>query len=157
MKGLLSREAISGISQADRTKQVNKLMNELQARKRLGWVKSQSGCLLSDPLSIAGALEQHWTRVTRPSMSTLRSCHQYLDKLQLPPTFSVMARALFRPLTPTLVAKALDRLHGSASPEDDGIGVAFYKKFRDFVEPLMFQLCHTQGAFPGDEKSASLI
>ena len=35
-----------------------------------------------------------------------------------------------------------DRLHCSASPGDDGIGAAFYKKFRDLFVPLMFQLCH---------------
>ena len=54
-----------------------------------------------------------------------------------------MVRALFRPLTPALVSEALDRLHNSSSPGEDGVGAGFYKYFRKFFEPLMFQLCDT--------------
>ena len=140
LKGLAG-EAPSCVTQAQRTKQINKLMTELQARKRLGWVKSKTGQLLSDPLVIASALEQHWSGVTRPGLSTSEECHRYLDRLKLPPNFSVMARALFRLLTPALVSEALDRLHNSSSPGEDGVGAGFYKYFREFFEPLMFQLC----------------
>ena len=143
LKGLLAGEAPSCVTQAQRTKQINKLMTELQARKRLGWVKSKTGQLPSDPLAIASALEQHWSGVTRPGLGSSEECRRYLDQLKLPPNFSVMARALFRPLTPALVSEALDRLHNSSSPGEDGVGAGFYKCFREFFEPLMFQLCDT--------------
>ena len=143
LEGLLAGEAPSCVTQAQRTKQINKLMTELQARKRLGWVKSKRGHLLADPLAIASALEQHWSGVTRPGLSSSEECHRYLDRLKLPPNLSVMVRALFRPLTPALVSEALDRLHNSSSPGEDGVGAGFYKYFGEFFERLMFQLCDT--------------
>ena len=141
LKGLLAAEAPSCVTQAQHTKQINKLMTELQARKRMGWVKSNTGQLLSDPLFIASALEQHWSGVTRPGISSLEECRRYLDQLNLPPNLLVMARALFRPLSPALVCEALDRLHNGSSPGEEGVAAGFYQHFREFFQPLMLQLC----------------
>ena len=89
----------------------NKLMNELQARKRLGWVRNNGGHVLYDPLSIAQALEQHWTEVTALGLASVEDCMAFLRKLNLSPNFSFMARGLFRPLSETMVAEALDPPH----------------------------------------------
>ena len=51
----------------ERTKQIHKLMDELQSRKRLGWVRNKGGQVLADPIAIAQALEQQWAEVTTPS------------------------------------------------------------------------------------------
>ena len=107
LKGLLAGESSCPTSQKDKTCQKKKkLMNELQARKRLGWVRNNGGHVLSDPLSIARALEQHWTEVTTPGLASVEDCMAFLRKLNLPPNFSVMARGLFRPLSESLVAEA---------------------------------------------------
>ena len=146
--------------------QINKLMRELQARKRLGWVKNKGGQVLTDPVAIAQALEEHRAEVTSPGLYSLEDCMAFLRKLKLPSNFAIMARALFRPLSESLVAEVLDRLHCSSSPGFDGI----YKAFREFFQPLIFETAqnsfsqgsllpllglgshklHSQGRRPGD-------
>ena len=58
LKGLLGVEAVSVLSLAEHSKQVNKVLIELQARRRLGRVKDSMGC--NEPQKIARALQQHW-------------------------------------------------------------------------------------------------
>ena len=142
LKGVLAGEALSNTSQKDRSSQINKLMRQLQACNRLGWVQSNTGQVLTEPVAIASALEEHWTSVTAPGFATVSDCHKFLSKLPLPPNFSIMARALFRPLSSSLRTEALDRVHASSSPDEDGIGAELYKTFRSFFEPLMLQICN---------------
>ena len=99
LKGLLAGDTITYVSQKERTKQIHKLMDELQSRKRLGWVRNKGGQVLADPVAIAQALEQHWAKVTTPGLATVEDCAVFFRKLKLPPNFSVMAGALFRPLS----------------------------------------------------------
>ena len=85
LKGLLAGDTITDVSQKERT---HKLMDELQSRKRLGWVRNKGGQVLADPVAIAQALEQHWAEVTTHGLATVEDCAAFLRKLKLPPKFS---------------------------------------------------------------------
>ena len=151
LKGLLAGDTNSNVSQKDRTRQIHKLMNELQLRKRLGWVRDNGGQVLADPVAVAQALEQHWTEVTSPGLASVDDCMAFLHRLKLPPNFSVMAQALFWPLIEPLVADALDRLHSSSSPGNDGMNAKMYNTFNSFFIPLMMDISQhsfTSGRHP---------
>ena len=57
LKGLLAGDTFSDVSLKERTKQIHKSMDELQSRKRLGWVRNKGGQVLADPTAIAQDLE----------------------------------------------------------------------------------------------------
>ena len=138
--GLLAGDTITDVSQKERTKQIHKLMDELQSRKRLGWVRNKGGQVLADPIAIAQALEQHWAEVTTPGLAIVDDCAAFLRKLKLPPNFSVVARALFRPLSEALVVDALDRLNPGSSPGPDGMSSGMYSTFHSVFVPLMMDI-----------------
>ena len=140
LKGLLYGDTITDVFQKERTKQIHKLMDELQSRKRLGWVCNKGGQGLADPIAMAQAQEQHWAEVTTPGPATVDDCAAFVRKLKLPPNFSVMARALFRPLSEALVADALDRLNPGSSRGHDGMSSGMYSTFHSFFIPLMMEI-----------------
>ena len=142
LEGLLAGDTITDVSQKERTQQIHKLMDELQSRKRLGWVRNKGGQVLANPVAIAQALEQRWAEVTTLGLATVDDCAAFLRKLKLPPIFSVMARALFRPLWEALVVDALDRLNSRSSPRQDGMPSAVYTTFHSFFIPLMMEISH---------------
>ena len=149
LKGLPAGDSITDVSQKERTKQIHKLMDELQPRKQLGWVRDKGGQVLADPVAIAQALEQHWSEVTTQGLATVEDCAAFLKlQLKLPPNFSVMARALFRPLSEALVADALDRLTSGSSPGQDGMPSMVYNTFHTFFIPLMTHHAFTIGQLP---------
>ena len=69
----------------------------------------------------------------------MEDCAAFLRKLKLPPNFSVMARALFTPLSEALVADALDR---SNPLGHDGMPSGMYSTFHSFFIPLMMEISH---------------
>ena len=137
LKGLLAGEDLSQTSAADRRHQVNKVMTELQQRRRLGWVKIRGGKILHDPVSVACALVEHWTGLCQPGQKSEEECLAFFRGQNLPPNFSTMAKALYRPLTPELVGAALAHLHNNVSPEEMGLGPSSTKPFLN----SLFQKC----------------
>ena len=126
-------------------------MRALQARKRPGWVKNKGGEVLTDPVAMAQALEEHWADFTSLGLSSLEDCMAFLRKLKQPSNFAIMSRAPFRPLFESLGAEALDRLHCSSSPGFDGISADIYTTDWEFFQPLMFEIAQdsfSQGSLP---------
>ena len=81
LKGLIAGDTNIQTSQKERTQQINKLMNEFQARKRLWWVRNnggQVGQVLSDPVAIAQAMELHLTKITSPGLTSVEDCMSFL-------------------------------------------------------------------------------
>ena len=72
LKGLLAGEELNSESPKDHQRQVNKLMTELQQRRKLGWVKNIQGQVLHDPLHIAEALVQHWSGVSVSGLQNVK-------------------------------------------------------------------------------------
>ena len=99
LKGILGGEELSVPLGTDRQRQINKLMSELQCRRRLGAVKDATGRQLTKPVQIATALKDHWEAVSKEGLMTVEDCTTFLESLPLPSTFKQMARALFRPLS----------------------------------------------------------
>ena len=60
--------------------------------------------------------------------------------MKLPPNFTMMARALFRPLSEPLAAEALDKLHTASSPRNDGMCASIYKKFHSSFIPTLHEI-----------------
>ena len=134
----------------DRQRQINKLMSELQCRRRLGAVRDATGRQLTKPVQIATALKDHWEAVSKEGLMTVEDCTAFLESLPLPSNFKQMAKALFRPLSQELVDEALKRLHNDVSPGDDGVGARVYKRFAEVFSPAMLQIarhCFTHGTF----------
>ena len=142
LKGLLAVDTITDVSQKERTKQIQKLMDEVQSCKRLGWVRNKGGQVLADPVAIAQALEQHWAEVTTPGLAPVEDCAAFLRKLKLPHNFCVMARTLCRPVSEALVADALDRLNSGSSPRQDTLPARVYCTFHSFFIPPMMEISH---------------
>uniref|UniRef100_A0A7S4CZ67 Uncharacterized protein n=1 Tax=Eutreptiella gymnastica TaxID=73025 RepID=A0A7S4CZ67_9EUGL len=150
LKGILVGQDTSSESQGQRVEQINKLLTELQFHNVLGWVEDR-GAVLAQPIQMAEALCSHWTGVTQPKGDSLDNCRRYLQTLGLPPNFGVMARALFRPLTPELVQESLKRLSSYSSLGEDGVPASVFHKFSKFYEPLMLQVAansFTLGSLP---------
>ena len=152
LKGLLAGEDLQQDSPKERHRQINKLMTELQQRKKLGWIRDKTGQVLNQPVQIAAALAQHWVAISVPGQKTADECLSFLKGMKLPSNFSVMAKALLRPLSLELVETALNNLHNQVSPGDDGMGARFYKAFPDIFVPRMFEVaskCFESGSiFP---------
>ena len=106
LKGIVGGEEMSMRSGIDRQRQINKLMSELQCRRRLGAMKDATGRQLSKPVQIATALKDHWEAVSKEGLMTIEDGTTFLESLPLPPNSKQMARALFRPLTRELVDEA---------------------------------------------------
>ena len=115
-------------------------MTELQQRKKLGWIRDKTGQVLNQPVQIAAALAKHWAAISVPGQKTADDCLSFLKGMNLLSNFSVMAKALLRPLSLQLVETALNNLHNQVSLGDDGMGARFYKAFSDIFVPRMFQV-----------------
>ena len=109
-------------SGTDGQKQINKLMSELQGRRKLGVVRDKAGTHLTQPIKIATALRDHWEGVSQKGLMSVDGCTAFLQSLPLPANFKTMVGALFRPVTHEVVKGALDRLHNNLSRRrDDGV------------------------------------
>ena len=140
LKGILGGEEMSGQSGTNTQKEINKLMSELQCRRKLGAVRDPTGAHLTQPVKIATTLREHWKGVSKQGLMLVDECTEFLQSLPLPANFKTMARALFRPLTQEVVNEALDRLHTNVSPGDDGVGAKIYQCFAEVFAPAMLQV-----------------
>ena len=87
LKGVLAGEEFSPCNVKDEQRQINKLMTELQLRRRLGWVKNQGGKILNNAVAIAEALLEHWDGSHSQTSSRLMSAWSIYMGWVCPPIF----------------------------------------------------------------------
>ena len=152
LKGVIADEPMSDISHKHRRKQIDRLMVNLQSKKKMSWPRDAQGNIITDPDKVAQVLCDHWSSISRPQdVVTREQCDLYLKKLNVPASMIKLAPLLFRQNGEQLVREAFERQVPGAAPGLDGFSLQVYQSFRDFFTPLMFRIIQgatQQGTFP---------
>ena len=112
------KEALSSESspKSRRKAEINRLVRELQNRRRLCVLRERGGHLVTDPLKMAKALSGYWGGIITDNCVSASDCTAFLHGLGLPRQWRGVAPELIRTLTEEVVLRALERMHATSSP-----------------------------------------
>ena len=66
-----------------RKMEVARLTRELQQRRRLAMLRNKGGLLLTEPMAIAKAPQEHWSGIMVAGTKTVPECIEYWNSLPL--------------------------------------------------------------------------
>ena len=86
VKSVLNEEPFSPYEKQQRKSQIARMTRELHQRTKLAQLRDKTGILLTEPTSIARALQDHWSNIMKKGPKTSEEGIDFLDSLPLPRT-----------------------------------------------------------------------